>query len=109
MKNFSIWLKLCVFNFFVVSVVGVMMRYNMAFSLPGLTHKFMQEAHSHFAFYGWVSASIYLFVTKYLSEISEKINFKKYQVLMIANQIGSYGMLFTFLYGGYFWLSIVFS
>ena len=109
MKNFSIWLKLCVFNFFVVSVVGVMMRYNMAFYLPGLTHKFTQEAHSHFAFYGWVSASIYLFVTKYLSEISEKINFKKYQVLMIANQIGSYGMLFTFLYGGYFWLSIIFA
>ena len=109
MKNFSIWLKLCVFNFFVVSVVGVMMRYNMAFSLPGLTHKFTQEAHSHFAFYGWVSASIYLFVTKYLSEISAKLNLKKYQYLMIANQIGSYGMLFTFLYGGYFWLSIIFA
>lgn len=109
MKNFGFWLKLCVFNFFVVSVVGVMMRYNMAFSLPGFTHKFMQESHSHFAFYGWVSASIYLFVTKYLSEIYEKLNLKKYQYLMIANQIGSYGMLFTFLYGGYFWLSIVFS
>lgn len=109
MKNFSIWLKLCVFNFFVVSIVGVMMRYNMAFSLPGLTHKFMQEAHSHFAFYGWISAGIYLFVTKYLSEISDKLNLKKYQYLMIANQIGSYGMLFAFLYGGYFWLSIAFS
>ena len=109
MKNFSFWLKLCFFNFFVVSVVGVMMRYNMAFSLPGFTHKFMQESHSHFAFYGWVSASIYLFVTKYLSEISAKLNLKKYQYLMTANQIGSYGMLFTFLYGGYFWLSIVFS
>lgn len=109
MKNFSFWLKLCFFNFFVVSVVGVMMRYNMAFSLPGFTHKFMQESHSHFAFYGWVSASIYLFVTKYLSEISAKLNLKKYQYLMTANQIGSYGMLFTFLYGGYFWLSIVLS
>jgi len=109
MKNFSFWLKLCFFNFFVVSVVGVMMRYNIAFSLPGFTHKFMQESHSHFAFYGWVSASIYLFVTKYLSEISAKLNLKKYQYLMTANQIGSYGMLFTFLYGGYFWLSIVLS
>lgn len=109
MKNFSFWLKLCFFNFFVVSVVGVMMRYNMAFSLPGFTHKFMQESHSHFAFYGWVSASIYLFVTKYLSQISAKLNLKKYQYLMTANQIGSYGMLFTFLYGGYFWLSIVLS
>ncbi|WP_185670503.1 hypothetical protein [Chryseobacterium sp. POL2] len=28
---------------------------------------------------------------------------------MISNQIGSYGMLFSFLYGGYYWLSIVFS
>ena len=109
MKNFNFWLKICVFNFFVVSVVGVMMRYNMAFSLPGFNHKFMQESHSHFAFYGWVSAGIFLFVTKYLSENYPKINLKKYQYLMISNQIGSYGMLFTFLYGGYFWLSIVFS
>ena len=109
MKNFNLWLKICVFNFFVVSVVGVMMRYNMAFSLPGFDHKFMQESHSHFAFYGWVSAGIYLFVTKYLSENLSEINLKKYQYLMISNQIGSYGMLFTFLYGGYFWLSIMFS
>lgn len=109
MKNFNVWLKICVFNFFVVSVVGVMMRYNMAFSLSGFNHKFMQESHSHFAFYGWVSAGIFLFVTKYLSENYPKINLKKYQYLMISNQIGSYGMLFTFLYGGYFWLSIVLS
>jgi hypothetical protein len=109
MKNFNFWLKICVFNFFVVSVVGVMMRYNMAFSLSGFNHKFMQESHSHFAFYGWVSAGIFLFVTKYLSENYPKINLKKYQYLMISNQIGSYGMLFTFLYGGYFWLSIVLS
>lgn len=109
MKNFNFWLKICVFNFFVVSAVGVMMRYNMAFSLPGFNHKFMQESHSHFAFYGWVSAGIFLFVTKYLSENFKKINLAKYQYLMICNQIGSYGMLFTFLYGGYFWLSIVFA
>lgn len=109
MKNFNFWLKICVFNFFVVSVIGVMMRYNMAFSLPGFNHKFMKESHSHFAFYGWVSAGIFLFVTKYLSENFKKINLAKYQYLMISNQIGSYGMLFTFLYGGYFWLSIVFS
>ncbi|AZA60134.1 hypothetical protein [Chryseobacterium indoltheticum] len=109
MKNFNFWLKICVFNFFVVSAVGVIMRYNMAFSLSGFNHKFMQESHSHFAFYGWVSAGIFLFVTKYLSENFKKINLAKYQYLMICNQIGSYGMLFTFLYGGYFWLSIVFA
>lgn len=109
MKNFGFWVKLCLYNFFIVSVVGVMMRYEMAFSLPWFSHQFMQESHSHFAFYGWVSGAIYLFVTKYLSESKKEINLQKYQWMMIFNQIGSYGMLFSFLYGGYFWLSIVFS
>jgi len=106
---FNFWLKICIFNFFMVSVVGVMMRYNMIFSLPGLDHKFMQESHSHFAFYGWVSAAIFLFVTKYLSENFTNVNLSKYQYLMISNQIGSYGMLVTFLYKGYYWFSIVFA
>lgn len=109
MKNFAFWVKICVFNFFIVSLLGVAMRYKMAFSLPGFSHKFMQESHSHFAFYGWVSAAIYLFVTKYLAENGANISLKKYRFMMIFNQIGSYGMLFSFLYSGYFWLSIAFS
>lgn len=108
-KNFNFWLKICIFNFFIVSVVGVMMRYNMIFSLPGFNHKFMQESHSHFAFYGWVSASIFLFVTKYLSKNCTNVDLTKYQYLMISNQIGSYGMLVTFLYKGYYSFSIVFA
>lgn len=109
MKKREFWLKLCIFNFFIVSVVGVMMRYNIAFSLPGFNHKYMQESHSHFAFYGWVAACIYFFVTDYLSKITTNTNLSKYQFLMFANQIGSYGMLIAFFFGGYFWLSIVFS
>lgn len=109
MKYFGFWLKLCVFNFLLVSVLGVIMRYNLAFSIPGLPHKFLQESHSHFAFYGWVSAAIYLFTVKYLSENRVIRKLSKYQFLMIFNQIGSYGMLVSFLCKGYFWLSIVFS
>lgn len=109
MKNFKFWIKLCVFNFFIVSTIGVMMRYNIAFSSLSLNHTFMQESHSHFAFYGWVSACIYLFITNYLHQFSRKINLKKYQILMIFNQISSYGMLITFLFYGYNWMSIIFS
>lgn len=109
MKNFSFWLRLCIFNFFIVSVLGVMMRYNIAFSLPGFNHKFMHEAHSHFAFYGWVAAGIYLFVTNYLARQVPEIRTAKYQYLMGFNQLASYGMLVAFLYGGYYWLSIAFS
>ncbi|WP_419867980.1 hypothetical protein [Chryseobacterium sp. CT-SW4] len=109
MKYFKYWLSLCLFNFFLVALLGTMMRYNIAFSLPGFNHKFMQESHSHFAFYGWASACIYLFVTNYLVRKSPQINIRKYQWMMIFNQAGSYGMLFSFLYGGYYWLSIAFS
>ncbi|WP_292009715.1 hypothetical protein [Chryseobacterium sp.] len=109
MKSLKYWLCLCLFNFFVVSLLGVMMRYNIAFSLPGFNHKYMQESHSHFAFYGWVSACLYLFVTHYLTYQSPSVNILKYRWVMIFNQIGSYGMLFSFLYGGYYWLSIAFS
>ena len=109
MKNFGFWVKFCIFNFFIVSVIGVMMRYEMAFSLPGFSHKFMQESHSHFAFYGWVSSCIYLFFAQYLKKRRPKTNIFKYHILLICNLIGSYGMLFSFLYGGYYWLSIVFS
>jgi hypothetical protein len=80
----------------------------MAFSFLGFLIKFMQESHSHFAFYGWVSAR-FIFLLRNISAKVKKNQSQKYQWMMIFNQIGSYGMLFSFLYGGYFWLSIVFS
>ncbi len=109
MKNLGIWIKISLFNFLIVSVLGVMMRYNLAFSLPGFSQKFMQESHSHFAFYGWVSACIYLFVADFLKGRHPDISLRKYRILMVFNQVGSFGMLFSFLYGGYYWLSIAFS
>lgn len=109
MLNLNFWIRISLFNFFLVSLLGTLMRYNLVFSLPGFTHKFMQESHSHFAFYGWVSSCIYIFVANYIQKNKPDFNNIKYQILMISNQIGSYGMLFSFLYGGYYWLSIVFS
>lgn len=109
MKKVEIWIKVVLFNFLLVAILGVLMRYNLAFSLPGLQQKMMQESHSHFAFYGWVSAAIYLFVLDFVAKQNPTYSTQKYQLLMIFNQIGSYGMLVTFLYGGYYWLSIAFA
>lgn len=109
MKNIGIWIRINLFNFLVVSILGVVMRYNLAFSLPGMVQIYWQESHSHFAFYGWVTSSIYLFVAQWLKQENPAIAIKRYQVLMLCNQIASYGMLVTFLYHGYYWLSIVFS
>lgn len=105
----TFWLKFAVFNLFVVSVLGVLMRYKIAFSLPWLEQKNFQEAHSHFAFYGWITTCIYVLIVRYLQRVLPNIKTKKYEILVIANIAASFGMLAAFIYGGYFWLSILFS
>ena len=55
-------LKITIFNLFIVSLLGVLMRYKIAFYLPLVDQKHLQEAHSHFAFYGWVTSAIYFFI-----------------------------------------------
>ena len=103
------WLKFSVFNLFVVAFLGTLMRYKIAFSLPWVDQKHLQEAHSHFAFYGWVTTCIYVLIMRYLQKILPKISIKKYENLVLSNLIASFGMLAAFVYAGYFWLSIVFS
>ena len=105
----TFWLKFSVFNLFIVALLGVMMRYKIAYSLPWLDQKHVQEAHSHFAFYGWITTVIYVLIMRYLQRILPNVSIKKYENLVIANLIASFGMLAAFIYGGYFWLSIAFS
>lgn len=102
-------LKITVFNLFLVSFLGVIMRYKIAFYFPFLEQKNIQEAHSHFAFYGWITSAIYLFIYKILKENISKEKLSRFYITIIINLFASYGMLFSFLYGGYYWLSIAFS
>jgi len=109
MKNQAFLLKFSVFSFVIVAILGVLMRYKIAFSLPFVEQKHLQEAHSHFAFYGFITSCIYILVAQYLSKTVEGIQMKKYQILIGINFFASYGMLLSFLYAGYYWLSIIFS
>lgn len=109
MKSTFFWLKLSVFNFFLLAILGVIMRYKIAFSFPFLDQKHLQEAHSHFAFYGWITQVIYIFIIEFLRKYIEKSQLKKYNKLLIINFIASSMMLVSFLYGGYFWFSILAS
>lgn len=110
MKNkIAFGLKLSVFNLFLVALLGVIMRYKIAFSFPFLSQKYIQESHFNFAFYGWITSCIYIFIAHYLHENRPELSLKKYQNLIVANFVASYGILFSFLFGGYWWLSILFS
>lgn len=103
----SFWLKFSVFNFFIVALLGVIMRYKILYALPFLDQKHLQEAHSHFAFYGWITTAIYVLILHYLSKVNPALRLKKYETLIIINLAASFFMLGTFIYGGYFWASIV--
>ena len=105
----TLWLKFSVFNFVLVALLGVIMRYKILFSLPFLDQKNLQEAHSHFAFYGWITNVLYVLMVIYLSKVRPEISLRKYNILIITNIIASYAMIATFIYGGYFWGSIAAS
>ncbi len=109
MKNTAYWLKLSLLNFFIVAVLGVLMRYKIAYSFPFVDQKYVQEAHSHFAFYGWIAQIIYVFIIRYLQDFLAEASLRKYHSLLIINMISAYAMIPSFLYSGYFWASIAAS
>lgn len=105
----TLWLKFSVFNFVLVALLGVIMRYKILYSLPFLEQKHLQEAHSHFAFYGWITNVLYILMVIYLSKVRPEISVRKYNILIILNLMASFAMIGTFIYGGYFWGSIAAS
>ncbi len=107
--NRSFWMKFALVNFCIVAVLGVIMRYKILFSLPWLDQKHLQDAHSHFAFYGWITTAIYILLTDYLRKTMPNVAMKKYRALIIVNVVSAFAMLATFIYGGYFWASIAAS
>lgn len=108
-KTIASGLRLAVFNFFLVAVVGSIMRLKSIFNLSIFEFKNLVNAHSHFAFYGWITAILYLLIVSFLHAHLPQLNFKKYVVLVVLNFLGSYGMLLSFTYNDYYWLSITFS
>jgi hypothetical protein len=79
----------------------------MAFSFLGFLIKFMQESHSHFAFYGWVSQQ-FIFL---LRNISAKVKNQSPKIPM-DDDFQSDRFLWDavqFFVWRLFWLSIVFS
>lgn len=108
-RKLSSYLKLSVFNFILVAVLGTLMRYKIAFSFPFLEQKYLQESHSHFAFYGWITSCLYILIVKYLMDENPSAPLRKYESLILINFVASYGLMFAFMYGGYYWLSIACS
>jgi hypothetical protein len=110
-KDFDLikWIKWSLFNLFIVALLGIALRYKINFSFPLLDQKYLLHSHSHFAFTGWVTLALMALMIKYLDRPNLKIDFRKYNWMLASTTIVAYGMLFTFMYQGYAFLSITFS
>ncbi len=103
------WLKISLFNLLLLSVIGILLRYKIAFSLPFINQKHLLHGHSHFAFAGWLSQAIMTLLVAYIAVQHGQAMFKKYRWVLIANLFSAYGMLITFAVEGYAMCSIILS
>lgn len=102
------WIRIALLNLLIVSVLGVLMRYKIAYSFPFVEQKFILHAHSHFAFAGWVTQVLMALMVQYLVRFRPDA-FASYKPLLLANLITAYGMLLSFPFQGYGFFSITFS
>jgi len=112
--NAKFWLKFSLINLLIVAVIGLLMRYKIGFEFPFLDQKHLQHAHSHFAFTGWISHTLMVFMISFLAQkisnsTNNSINSNLYNKILIANLICAYGMLVFFIIQGYGLFSIIFS
>lgn len=103
------WLQVSLLNLLLVSCIGVILRYKIAFSLPFVDQKHLLHGHSHFAFSGWITHTLIVLLVQYLSDQSGQDQFRKYRGLIWANLLTAYGMLLWFPIQGYGLWSISFS
>ncbi len=103
------WLQFSLFNLVVVALLGVTLRYKIAFYLLFIDQQNLLHGHSHFAFAGWITQALMVLLIGYLSEKTSKNYFPKYRWILYFNAITAYGMLISFPIQGYGSVSIFFS
>jgi len=105
----SKWLSISILNLLFVAFLGLVLRYKIAYSLPFLNQKHILHSHSHFAFSGWITQTLMVLMIFYLSKVLGKYINIRYNWILYANLISSYGMMISFVMQGYGLYSISFS
>lgn len=103
------WIIISFISLYIVAILGAIMRYKIAFSFPYLNQKNILHAHSHFAFAGWITQTLFFFFTHLLRSIIADQKLRYYNYLLWANWITALGMLVSFMLQGYALYSIFFS
>ncbi len=96
------WVIFALTNLLFVAALGLLMRLKVLFPLPSINQKYVLHAHSHFAFSGWVSHILMVFIVAAIfRKKSHEALPVKYQYIISANLLAAYGMLVSFFLQGY--------
>ncbi len=107
--DFNFWIRFSLYNLGLVALLGVLMRYKIAFEFPFADQKNLQNAHSHFAFAGWIGQTLMVLMVYCIKDIITPKVLSKYKMVFALNLISSYGILLAFLFQGYNFASVGFS
>ena len=102
-------LSVCLFNFFLLSLVGLLLRAYPLVSIPFVTYKNVLHAHSHFAFGGWITPVLIYLILRFFPVIQNPSAYHHWRKIITLMLVSAYGMLLSFPFQGYGGISIVFS
>ncbi|MFB9110721.1 hypothetical protein [Flavobacterium gyeonganense] len=108
MNSQKSWILCCFFNFLIVCVFGLLMRFMYLFPLDFLNYSSLLHAHSHVAMLGWVYMIVYVLVVHFFIP-KEKSLKPIYSRLFWLTEFSVIGMMLSFPIQGYALFSIVFS
>src|SRR6478609_2620755 len=102
------WILVCFFNFFIASLMGLLLRLMYVAPIEGVNFQFLMHGHSHVAMLGWVYLMLYCLIIHFFvpKEIQQKAVYNR---LFWVTQIAVIGMMIDFPAQGYAFASILFS
>lgn len=107
-EKLGTWSRWCLLNLVLVAVLGSVLRYKSLWPLPAVNYKFLLNAHSHFAFNGWITTALFTALLYVQTRAGRPLR-KVYTYQFWFNQVASFGMLASFTIQGYEGIAIFFS
>ena len=102
------WILVCFVNFFIASLMGLLLRWMYVAPLEGVNFQFLMHGHSHVAMLGWVYLMLYCLIFHFF--VSKENQQKPiYNRLFWVTETAVIGMMIDFPAQGYAFASILFS
>lgn len=106
MTKQKLWITISLFHLCLVAMLGFLLRSKILFSIPFIDYRNLLAAHTHFAFNGWVSFSLFALFTYTFIRQEQRSPFFR---LLWGVAIACWGMLIALLVQGFGGAALFFS